>query len=30
MERMLEMGMQEGMGLAIGQIDAVLREPVAA
>jgi len=30
MERMLEMGMQEGMGLAIGQIDAVLRAPVAA
>jgi uncharacterized protein YndB with AHSA1/START domain len=30
MERMLEMGMQEGMGLAIGQIDAVLREPVVA
>jgi uncharacterized protein YndB with AHSA1/START domain len=30
MERMLGMGMQEGMGLAIGQIDALLREPVAA
>jgi len=30
MERMLAMGMQEGMGLAIGQIDAVLREPVPA
>ena len=30
MERMLGMGMQEGMSLAIGQIDALLREPVAA
>jgi uncharacterized protein YndB with AHSA1/START domain len=30
MERMLGMGMQEGMGLAIGQIDALLRAPVAA
>ena len=30
MERMLGMGMQEGMSLAIGQIDALLREPVVA
>lgn len=30
MERMLGMGMQEGMGLAIGQIDDLLRAPVAA
>lgn len=30
MERMLGMGMQEGMGLALGQIDALLRERVAA
>ncbi len=30
MERMLGMGMQEGMGMAIGQIDGLLREPVAA
>jgi len=30
MERMLEMGMQEGMRMALGQIDALLGEPVAA
>lgn len=30
MERMLGMGMQEGMGAALGQIDALLREAVAA
>ncbi|MDE3130946.1 MAG: SRPBCC domain-containing protein [Acidobacteriota bacterium] len=30
MERMLGMGMQEGMGMAIGQIDALLREAVEA
>jgi uncharacterized protein YndB with AHSA1/START domain len=30
MERMLGMGMQEGMGLALGQIDDLLRERVAA
>ena len=30
MERMLGMGMQEGMGMALAQIDDVLREPVTA
>ena len=30
MERMLGMGMQEGMGMALGQVDALLREAVAA
>ncbi|HWE58654.1 MAG TPA: SRPBCC domain-containing protein [Solirubrobacteraceae bacterium] len=30
MERMLAMGMQEGMGMAVGQIDGLLREAVAA
>ena len=30
MERMIGMGMQEGMGMALGQIDALLRDPVAA
>ena len=30
MERMLGMGMQEGMGMALGQIDGLLREAVAA
>ena len=30
MERMLGMGMQEGMGMALGQIDELLREAVAA
>ena len=30
MERMLGMGMQEGMSLALGQIDALLHEAVAA
>jgi uncharacterized protein YndB with AHSA1/START domain len=30
MERMLAMGMQEGMGMALGQIDGLLREAVAA
>ncbi len=29
MEKMLEMGMQEGMGLAIGQIDGILGDAVA-
>jgi uncharacterized protein YndB with AHSA1/START domain len=30
MERMLGMGMQEGMGMALGQIDGLLHEAVAA
>ena len=30
MERMLGMGMQEGMGMALGQVDELLREAVAA
>ncbi len=30
MERMLGMGMQEGMGMALGQIDVLLREAVVA
>jgi uncharacterized protein YndB with AHSA1/START domain len=30
MQRLLDMGMEEGMKLALGQIDAILAEPAAA
>ena len=30
MEKLLAMGMEEGMTQAVGQIDAILAEPVAA